>query len=241
VSDALDVGAQNLDGNGKALNDSIRNLGELSGTLADSRTELFGTVTELQSFVSTIAANDGQVREFNGRLEDVAGFLAAERGDLASAVSELSVALGDVAEFVRDNRSALKGNVDKLVDVTAVLVKQQKALAETLDVAPAALSNLANTYNGSSGTLDTRANINELTLPPIVLICQLLKRGTPADLPTGISDTCTQLEPVISGAVPLPSAAEVITALQSGKPPPVPGLALPTEPAAPELAAGGGR
>jgi phospholipid/cholesterol/gamma-HCH transport system substrate-binding protein len=236
LSDALDVGAANLDGNGQAFNDSIRNLGELSGTLSGSREDLFGTVTELQSFVSTIAAKDAEVREFSGRLEDVAGFLADERGDLAVAVSELSIALGDVADFVRDNRPALQSNVDKLTDVTAVLVKQQDALAEILDVAPAALSNLALTYNGSSGTLDTRANLNELTLPPIVLVCQALKRGTPQDLPTNISDTCSALEPVLSGAVPLPSVAEVITSLQSGTPPPVPGLALPTVPA-PDAAA----
>lgn len=230
LSDVLNVGAQNLDGNGQKLNDTIHNLGELSGTLANSRQDLFGTVTELQSFVSMLAANDRQVREFNGRLADVSGFLANERGDLGAAVSELSIALGDVANFVRDNRSEIKSNVDKLTDVTAVLVKQQKALAEILDVAPAALGNLSNTYNGSSGTLDTRADINELSTPSVVLICQALKRGTPANLPPNLTNTCSQLEPILSGAVPLPSAAQVITALQSGQAPPVPGLALPTLP-----------
>lgn len=239
LSDVLDVGAENLDGNGQKLGDTIRNLGELSGTLANSREDLFGTVTELQSFVSMLAADDDQVREFNGRLADVAGFLADERGDLGTAVSELSIALGEVADFVRDNRGEIQSNVDKLTDVTAVLVKQQKALAEILDVAPAALGNLANSYNGSSGTLDTRADINELSLPPIVLICQALKRGTPADLPTNLADTCSQLEPVLSGAVPLPSAAQVITSLQSGQAPPVPGLALPTDPT-PRSSGGGG-
>ena len=245
LSDALNVGAANLGGNGQALNDTIRNFGELSGTLADSRQELFGTVTELQSFVSTIAANDAQVREFNGRLQNVAGFLADERGDLAAAVKELSIALGDVADFVRENRDVLHSNVDKLVDVTDVLVKQRDALAEILDVAPAALGNLALAYNGSSGTLDTRANINELSLPPIVLICEALRRGTPQNLPPTLSQACSTLEPVISGAVPLPSPADVITALQAGKPPPVPGLALPTEPAPPapnaDAQQGGGR
>jgi virulence factor Mce-like protein len=239
LSDVLNVGAQNLDGNGQKLNDTIKNFGELSGTLANSRQDLFGTVTELQSFTSMLAANDSQVREFNGRLADVSGFLANERGDLGDAVSELSIALGDVANFVRDNRSEIKSNVDKLTDVTSVLVKQQKALAEILDVAPAALGNLANTYNGSSGTLDTRADINELATPPVVLICQALKRGTPANLPSGLADTCSQLGPVLSGAVPLPSAAQVITSLQSGQAPPVPGLALPTAPAPGH--AGGGR
>ncbi|GAA1315072.1 MCE family protein [Pseudonocardia xinjiangensis] len=239
LSDVLDVGAENLDGNGQKVNDTIRNLGELSGTLANSRDDLFGTVTELQKFTSMLADNDDQVREFNGRLADVSGFLADERGDLGTAVSELSIALGEVADFVRDNRASLQSNVDRLTDVTAVLVKQQKALAEILDIAPAGLSNLANTYNGSSGTLDTRADVNELSLPPIVLVCQALKRGTPADLPQDLADTCSQLEPVLSGAVPLPSAAQVITALQSGQAPPVPGLALPTEPA-PRSSGGGG-
>ena len=131
------------------------------------------------------------MREFNGRLEDVAGFLADERGDLAAAVSELSVALGDVADFVRDNRDVLQSNVDRLTEVTDVLVKQRNALAEILDVAPAALGNLSLAYNGSSGTLDTRADINELTLPPIVLVCEALRRGTPQDLPAALSDACS--------------------------------------------------
>jgi phospholipid/cholesterol/gamma-HCH transport system substrate-binding protein len=228
LSDALDVGAANLDGNGRALNDTIRNLGDLSGTLAGSREDLFGTVKELQSFVSTIAANDGEVREFNGRLDDVAGLLADERGDLGEAVRELSIALGDVADFVRDNRDELHSNVDRLTDVTEVLVKQRNALAEILDVAPTALGNLGLAYNGSSGTIDTRADINELTLPPIVLICQALQRGTPEGLPPTLSQTCDSLAPVLTGALPLPNAADVITALQAGTPPPVPGLALPT-------------
>lgn len=232
LSDVLDVGAANLDGNGQAINDTITDLGELSGTLANSREDLFGTVTELQSFVSTIAANDAEVREFNGRLDDVAGFLADERNDLSAALSELSIALGEVAAFVRDNREIVKRGVDRLTEVTAVLVKQQEALAETLDVAPAALGNLANAYNGASGTLDTRANINELTLPVPVLVCELLRRQAPANLPSTLTEKCAALAPVLNGAVPLPSPAEVITSLQAGEAPPVPGLALPIDPAA---------
>lgn len=231
LSRLLDVGADNLGGNGQALNDTITDLGELSGTLADSREELFGTVTELQQFVSVIAANDAEVREFNRRLEDVSGFLADERGDLGDALRELSIALGEVAVFVRDNREILQSNVDRLTEVTGVLVKQQQALAETFDLAPAALGNLANAYNGSSGTLDSRSNINELTLPPIVLICELLERASPTpptELPAGIADACASLGPL--NELPLPSAADVITSLQSGEAPQVPGLALPTAP-----------
>jgi phospholipid/cholesterol/gamma-HCH transport system substrate-binding protein len=223
LSDALDVGAANLGGNGQAFNDTVRDLGELTGTLSGSREELFGTVTELQSFVSMVAANDAEVREFNRRLADVSGFLADERDDLAAALGELSVALGEVADFVRDNRQLVESDVDRLVDVTEVLARQQDALAATLDIAPDALGNLADAYNASSGTLDTGADLNELTLPFPVLVCELARRTTSGKLPPDVEPACAEL-----AENDAPSPAEVITALQAGKPP-VPGLAVPAE------------
>ncbi|MGH7750327.1 MAG: MCE family protein, partial [Candidatus Dormibacteria bacterium] len=108
LSDALDVGAANLRGNGQAINDTIGNVAALSSTLAGSRKELFATVTQLQSFVSTLAANDAQVRQFTTQLADVSNFLAGERGDLGAALRELSLALGEVAGFVQDNRAVVK-------------------------------------------------------------------------------------------------------------------------------------
>ena len=42
--------------------------------------------------------------------------------------------------------------------MTLALVQQRSALAEVLDVAPAALGNLARAYNPDFGTLDTRDN-----------------------------------------------------------------------------------
>ncbi|MFC5951485.1 MCE family protein [Pseudonocardia lutea] len=229
VSRALDVGAQNLAGNGPALNDTIRGLGNLSNTLAGSSEDLFGTVTELQKFTETLARDDAKVREFNGRLADVTGFLAGEREDLGGAIKDLSVALGDVAGFVRDNRETIHSNVDRLADVTQVLVDQQRALTEILDVAPLGISNLANTYNGSSGTLDTRANINELSRPPIYFLCDLLKTGAPDPLKP-LAPTCAALPDVKS----LPTPAQVLSALTSGQTPPVPGLALPSVPLVPQ-------
>lgn len=230
LSDALRVGAENLDGRGRQFNDTLQNLGRLTGTLSQSRDDLFGTVRELQSFVSTIAGSDDQVRALNSRLADVNSFLADERGNLGAALSELSVALGEVSAFVQDNRAALKGSADKLADVTRVVAGQQGALAEVLDTAPAGLNNLANVYDGASGTLGVRTTINELASPPIITICELLRRGTPQGLPTSVSDLCAAVDPLITGQVQLPNVAQVLTTLRTGELPFVPGLALPTVP-----------
>ncbi|MGH8571214.1 MAG: MCE family protein, partial [Gammaproteobacteria bacterium] len=230
LSDLLDVGASNLGGNGQAINDTIGNVAQLSATLAGSRKDLFATITQLQSLVSTLAANDAQVRQFNAQLAEVSNLLAGERGDLSAALRQLSIALGEVAAFVQDNRAVLRSNVDRLTEVTAVLVRQRDALAQILDTAPLGLGNLSNAYNASSGTLDTRVNLEELRSPPILLVCELLRRGTPRQVPAMLAQTCRALEPQLTGAAPLPSVAQVITALQAGQPPPLPMLALPTVP-----------
>ncbi|RKT57796.1 MCE family protein [Saccharothrix australiensis] len=228
LSELLDSAARGLDGNGKALGDAVRQLGDATRTLSGSRDDLFGTVDNLQRFTGMLAANDGQVRDVNRQLAEVAGFLADERENLAGALTELAAALDRVRGFVEDNRAALKSNVDKLTGITQVLVDQRAALAETLDVAPLALGNLQNAYNAASGTLDTRADINELNQPPIVLVCKLVQSLEPGRVPLPLAQACRQLEPVLSGAVPLKTPAEVVGDLSQGKLPlPLPLAGVP--------------
>jgi phospholipid/cholesterol/gamma-HCH transport system substrate-binding protein len=222
LSDLLSTLAKNADGNGQAVNDTITSLSKLSSTLSSNSDDLFATVDNLQKFTTTLANSDSQVRQFSKEVTDATGFLASERGDLAAAVNQLGIALGMVQKFINDNRAKLKSNVDKLASVTQVLVDQRAALAEVLDLAPLALSNIINSYNGSSGTLDARSDLNELTQPPIVLVCTLLRQTTPAQLPQVLADACDKLAPVVQGLVPLPSPAQVIASLQQGKLPPLP-------------------
>ncbi|GAA0528075.1 virulence factor Mce-like protein [Saccharopolyspora erythraea NRRL 2338] len=236
LTELLNTGAANLDGNGKALADSIRHLGELGTTMSGNSEEFFGTVDNLQRFTSMLAANDEQVRRFNTQMQQVSSFLAAERGDFAAAMAELAVALGKVEGFVRDNRANLKSNVDQLNGVAQVLVKQKAALDESLNNAPLALSNLNNAYNGASGTLDTRANINELNQPPLVSVCKLLQQSGRQDVPLPLADACKSLQPVIDGVAPLPTPAQAINSLQQGQLPPLP-LPLPLV----DQSQGGGR
>ncbi|GAA0236727.1 MCE family protein [Saccharothrix mutabilis subsp. mutabilis] len=228
LSDLLDSAAANLDGNGKALGDTIKQLGDATRTLSGSKDDLFGTVDNLQRFTGMLAANDSQVRDLNRQLAEVAGFLADERENLGAALTELANALGQVQGFIRDNRAIIKTNVDKLTGITQVLVDQRAALAETLDVAPLALGNLQNAYNAASGTLDTRADLNELNQPPIVLVCKLIQSVEPGKVPLVLSQACKQLEPILSGAVPLKTPAEVLSDMSQGKVPlPLPLAGVP--------------
>ena len=83
-----------------------------------------------------------------------------------------------MARFIRDNRDILRTDVRRLANITDILVRQRAALTEFADVAPAALGNLTNSYNASSGTLDVRPVLApELLgdgLDPRALLCNLL-------------------------------------------------------------------
>ncbi|QFZ21841.1 MCE family protein [Saccharothrix syringae] len=161
LSDLLRTGAANLDGNGGALGESIRQLADAARTLAGSRDDLFATVDDLQSFTSVLAANDRQVGQLADQLADVSGFFAAERDDLGAALGELAGALEQVRNFLRDNRSRIKSSVDDLAVLTGSLVEQQASLTEVLQVAPVALHNVVRAYDPGTGTLNARTNLNE--------------------------------------------------------------------------------
>lgn len=158
LADLLHVGAQNLKGNGELLNNTLTDLSQAVSTLSTSREDLFATVDNLQDFTTTLATSDRTVRQFNADLADVAAQLSGERQDLATAVRQLSLALGEVASFVRDNKTNLTANVKDLASITSVIVKQKRGLEEFLDNSATALSNLQLAYNPKSGTLDTRDN-----------------------------------------------------------------------------------
>ena len=159
LSDLIETGRNNLEGNGQNLHDTLDGLSRALSTLSDGRQDLFGTVGNLQQFTTALAESDKQVRLFNQQLATVASQLAGERDELASALHALPIALAQVTSFVKDNREPLKSNVDALADITGVLVRQQQAIIDILDITPLALSNLNLAYDAKSGTLDSRDNL----------------------------------------------------------------------------------
>ncbi|WP_436976006.1 MCE family protein [Nocardia xishanensis] len=173
VNDLVRTSAANLSGNGEALANSITQLSAAARYLSEARGDIFETVKNLQNFVSMLARNDQQVRQFNSQLADLAGFLADERQNLGDALQLLSVALGDVARFIDDNRALVAENAEALTTLTKTLADQRDDLAAALPVIPLALSNLINIHNAESGTLDMRANFTDLQ-DPFGVVCKML-------------------------------------------------------------------
>lgn len=180
----LDTTARNFAGQGEQFNQTIKDLGKLTGTLDNNKEELFGTAAQIERFVSALSENDQTVRQFNESLAAAASMLEGERDDLAAALKNLGVAMQEVSTFVRENRDGLSENIEGLNVITKILVKQRDALSETLNVAPLALNNLFHTYNPAAGTLDTRSNVGEnvaaLENDPAAFLCSVIRAADPS-------------------------------------------------------------
>jgi phospholipid/cholesterol/gamma-HCH transport system substrate-binding protein len=222
LSGVLDTAADALKGNGASLNSTVGQLADLAKTLDGSKDDLFSTVQNLNSFTGALAQSDQQLNEFYGRVADVSQFLAADSSDVGAALQSLGGALGDVQQFVNDNKGALESNVDKLASLSKVLVDQRASLAEVLDIAPTGATNFINSYDAASGTIAVRDNLNELTNPPILTVCRLISAGTPKEVPDTLGNICKQLAPVLDGVLKLPTIPQVLNSLQNGTLPPLP-------------------
>lgn len=222
LTDVLNTAAANLNGNGQQIADTIKQLSAAAKTVANAKGDLFNTVDALQKFTQTLATSDGQVRGFEDKLASVTGYLADDRAALGAALSELTTALTQVQGFIQSNSGLLESNVHSLTGITQALVDQRAALAEVLDVAPLGASGLLNSYDAAAGAFDVRGDLNELTYPPIEMVCRLVRASTPTNLPQFLSSACSQLAPILDGTLKLPSIAQSLGDLQAGKLPPLP-------------------
>lgn len=165
LSRLLETGAANLSGNGRDIRTTTERMAQAARTLSGSQKDLFATIRGLQTFTTTLKTNDGQVREAQRQLADVSGFLADDREELDAALRALAAALARVRAFVHDNRQQIAGNVGKLADITQLLVKQRRSLAEALDVQPLNATNILNAYDPATRSLMGRQNLSELAPP----------------------------------------------------------------------------
>ncbi|AOW93162.1 mammalian cell entry protein [Rhodococcus sp. WMMA185] len=214
LSQFIETGAANLDGNGEALGESISNLSDAARTLNESRGDLFETVKNLEVFVGALAANDQQVRDFNSQLSDLTGFLAGERENLGAALNQLAIALGDVSKFVADNREILAKNVDDLVPVTQTLADNRESLVNSLTMLPLAISNLANSYDAESGTLASRVALPDLE-NPAALLCKLIDLGNLKPGDPEFEQLGEQMQPLIDNCMAIASEIKQATSSPS--------------------------
>jgi phospholipid/cholesterol/gamma-HCH transport system substrate-binding protein len=179
LSQLLAVGADNLDGNGEDIRKTIDDSAKVLSTLSEGRGDITESIKNLDKITGALAANDGNVRQFTDHLSEVSVQLNGEKEELSQALEILGPTLKNVTQFVKGNRKAISKDVRDLAEVTAILVKNQKAFGDFLRTAPIGISNMTRAYDPLSGTLHTRSNFLQLKKPADWICSLAYSLGTP--------------------------------------------------------------
>lgn len=202
----LRTSAANLEGQGTNINATIRALSKAMRTLADNSGDAFGTVRNLDVFITALARSDQQIADFNRRLATVSTVLTANREELATALHSTTQALTDLQRFLRNNRESLSKTVTGLKPLTSMLADNRQKLADLLHVAPHALSNFYNIYDPLTGAITSTASTANLQSPG-VMICSTIFNfgGSPEDCQRAIGPLAGLLtaEPAPVGVSPI--------------------------------------
>jgi phospholipid/cholesterol/gamma-HCH transport system substrate-binding protein len=162
--------ADTFDGNGDSFRQAVRELSQTAGRLGDSRTDLFGTIRNLQVLVDALSNSNEQLVQFTNHVASVSQVLADSSAELDDTLGTLNQALTDVNDLLGENNQALIDQVSKLADFTQILTDHSDDIEQILHITPNGLSNFYNIYNPAQGTVG-----GLLSLPnfgnPVQFIC----------------------------------------------------------------------
>lgn len=170
LSAFVNQAADTFDGNGDSFRNALRELSQTAGRLGDSRTDLFGTIKNLQILVNALSSSNEQIVQFSNHVASVSQVLADSATNLDGTLGTLNQALSDVRGFLNENNQTLIGTVNKVTDLTNVLQEHSDDIEQVLHVAPNGLANFYNIYSPAQGTFG-----GLLSLPnfanPVQFIC----------------------------------------------------------------------
>jgi len=167
---AINQAADTLDGKGQSFHNALRELSQVAGRLGDSRSDIFGTVKNLQVLVNALSASNEQIVQFAGNVASVSQVLADSSRHLDNTLGTLNQALSDIRGFLHENNSTLIDTVNKLNDFAQTLSDQSENIEQVLHVAGPGIANFYNIYDPAQGSLSGLLAIPQFA-NPVQFIC----------------------------------------------------------------------
>jgi phospholipid/cholesterol/gamma-HCH transport system substrate-binding protein len=167
---AINQAADTLDGKGESFHNALRELSQAAGRLGDSRSDIFGTVKNLQVLVNALSSSNEQLVQFAGNVASVSQVLADSSRHLDNTLGTLNTALSDIRGFLHENNSTIIDTVNNLNDFAQTLSDQSDNIEQVLHVAGPGIANFYNIYDPAQGTLNGLLSIPEFA-NPVQFIC----------------------------------------------------------------------
>jgi virulence factor Mce-like protein len=160
-------------GNGEKLRDTLAQLSGVARVFAEGSGNIVDIIKNLQVFVSALRDSKEQIVLFENRLATLSSVLDDNRSSLDGALSNLSVAIGEVQRFVAGSRNQTAEQIQRLGNVTQVLVDHKLAFENVLHITPNAIANFNNIYYPNGGSVTGAFSFVNFS-NPVQAICGMI-------------------------------------------------------------------
>lgn len=200
VGEFINSAADNLRGEGDTARDTVLKLSEAISALGDHADDIFSTVRNLQLLVSALYSSSDLLASFNQNLASVTTMLSNTPNEVANAVKGLDQALGDVRDFLAENRETMGVTFDRMGSITTALNDSRGDIKQILHIAPTVFQNFLNIYQPAQSAMTGIIALNNFADIP-QWICSSIEAASRARL-ARVSKLCMQyVEPVIKNRI----------------------------------------
>ncbi|HEY0229393.1 MAG TPA: MCE family protein [Mycobacterium sp.] len=170
VARVIESAANAMGGNGDKLRQTLAQLSEVTRILADGSGNVVDIIKNLQTLTAALSNSAPQIESLENRLATLTSVVNDSKSDLDGMLANLSIAVVDVQRFIKGSRDQTAEGLQRLANVTQILVDHQTDLENLLHILPNFTANTYNAYNPDTGDLrGTLAFVNFSS--PLQFIC----------------------------------------------------------------------
>jgi virulence factor Mce-like protein len=169
----VDSAANAMGGNGDKLRQTLAQLSGVARVFAEGSGNIVDVIKNLQIFVSALRDSKEQIVLFENRLATLSSVINDNRSDLDAALTNLSEAVGEVQRFVAGTRNQTAEQIQRLGNVTQVLVDNRLAFENVLHITPNAIANFNNIYYPNGGSVTGAFSLVNFS-NPVQAICGMI-------------------------------------------------------------------
>ncbi|WP_020105815.1 MCE family protein [Nocardia sp. 348MFTsu5.1] len=151
LGDMLTISAGIFDGNGQRMETTIEELHKFAQVGVDNGDALVEVIKDMSELTTALVDNYPKMTAFSASLTDVSRMLGEQSPGLQATLEALNQTLNNTATFLEANTTTLGGSMGRLAGLISNLSDYSRQLVDTIDVAPLAFENLANSVSTEQG------------------------------------------------------------------------------------------
>jgi virulence factor Mce-like protein len=151
LGDMLSISSGIFGGNGERMRVALEELNKVAQVGVDNGDALVEMIKKISVLTTTLVDNYPKMTAFSSAITQVSQMLGDQAPGLQATMAALNATLNNTATFLEGNVNVVDSSMGRLAALISNLSDYSRQLVDTIDVAPLAFENLANSVSVEQG------------------------------------------------------------------------------------------